>query len=52
MSEHGDRLSREQREALWKWRWLGFRNGTPAFKGSLVVLGIVAAYVVVRFVTL
>ena len=29
-----------QRDAIWKWRWLGFRNSTPGFKGSLVILGI------------
>ncbi len=29
-----------QRQALWKWRWLGFANSTPAFKVSLVVLAV------------
>lgn len=38
-SEH---LTSEQRDALWKWRWLGFRNSTPAFKLSLVLLGLAA----------
>ena len=33
-------LTDEQRDALWKWRWLGLRGSTPAFKAMLVVLGI------------
>jgi hypothetical protein len=33
-----DGLSARRREALWKWRWLGFRDSTPAFKASLVLL--------------
>lgn len=35
LDEH---LSRAQREALWKWRWLGWRDSTPAFKLSLAML--------------
>lgn len=27
-----------QRAAIGKWRWLGFRDSTPAFKASLVLL--------------
>jgi len=45
-----DHISDEQREALWKWRWLGWRASTPAFKASIAILaaaalviGIVAA---------
>lgn len=34
-------LDPEQRDALWKWRWLGLRNSTPAFKASLVLLAAV-----------
>jgi hypothetical protein len=34
-------LSSRQKDALWKWRWLGFRESTPAFKASLVLLGAV-----------
>ena len=30
---HG--LTPAQRDALWTWRWLGFRDATPAFKISL-----------------
>ncbi len=40
-----DRLSVEQREALWKWRWLGWRNSTPAFKASIALLGMTLLYV-------
>jgi hypothetical protein len=36
------RLSSRQRDALWKWRWLGLRDSTPAFKASLVLLAAVA----------
>jgi hypothetical protein len=42
---HEDRVGRlrpEQREALWKWRWLGLRGSTPAFKACLVLLAAVA----------
>lgn len=37
-----DRITERQRQALWKWQWLGWRDSTPAFKASLVLLGIVA----------
>ena len=37
-----ERLTQEQRDALWKWRWLGFANSTPAFKASLALLAIAA----------
>jgi hypothetical protein len=45
-----DPLAQRQREALWKWRWLGWRDSTPAFKASLALLAVatvvlgVAAY--------
>jgi len=35
-------LSQEQRVSLWKWRWLGLKDSTPAFKASLVLLAAVA----------
>lgn len=38
-------LNELQREALWKWRWLGWANATPAFKASIYVLIIAAAVV-------
>lgn len=44
-------LSQEQREALWKWRWLGWRDSTPAFKASLALLamaGLALAIWVIR----
>ncbi len=44
--EPGCHLTDLQRESLWKWRWLGWRNSTPAFKASMVVLAIAAAVVV------
>lgn len=38
MSARRQQLRGKQREAIWKWRWLGLRDSTPGFKGSLVVL--------------
>ena len=32
-------LTERRQDALWKWRWLGLRDSTPAFKASLVLLG-------------
>jgi hypothetical protein len=46
--EHRDLLSQTQRDALWRWRWLGFRDSTPAFKASLVLLGAAAVYIAAR----
>lgn len=37
-----EHLSELQREALWKWRWLGWRDSTPAFKATVVMLAIAA----------
>jgi hypothetical protein len=48
MNERRHQLRQAQRDAIWKWRWLGFRAGTPGFKGSLVVLGGAAVYIAVR----
>lgn len=48
MYERRDQLAQKQREALWKWRWLGLRGSTPGFKGSLLVLGVVAVFVALR----
>ncbi len=36
---------------IWKWRWLGWRDSTPGFKGSMILLGVVAAYIAVRAFT-
>lgn len=42
MPASNDRVAQMQREALWKWRWLGWRNSTPAFKASILVLALAA----------
>jgi len=42
MSIGREELHQRQREAIWKWQWLGFRDSTPAFKASLVILGLAA----------
>jgi hypothetical protein len=52
MTERQDQLRQMQRAAIWKWRWLGFRNSTPAFKGSLIVLGVAAIYLAARALAL
>jgi len=35
-------LRDRQRDAIWKWRWLGLRESTPAFKASVVLLALAA----------
>jgi hypothetical protein len=35
-------LQQEQLDAIWKWKWLGWRRSTPAFKGMLVILAVAA----------
>ncbi len=40
MTSPRDRLTEVQRDALWKWRWLGWRDSTPAFKASIALLGL------------
>gem|GEM_PF-3223106 len=40
-----DDIRRIQRDAIWKWRWLGFKNSTPGFKASLAVI----AFAVIGF---
>ena len=37
-----DSRAEQRREALWTWRWLGWRDSTPAFKASLVLLAAMA----------
>jgi len=37
MDEARRTLRQEQRDAIWKWRWLGWRKSTPGFKGALVL---------------
>lgn len=48
VNEHREQLRQMQRDALWKWQWLGFRNSTPGFKGALVILGVAAVYIAAR----
>ena len=50
MSEGRKQLRARQREAIWKWQWLGLRDSTPGFKGSLVII-LVAAVLVVLYAT-
>ena len=38
MGERQEQLRQRQRAAIWKWRWLGWRESTPGFKGALVIL--------------
>jgi hypothetical protein len=40
--DHSGALEQRQRDALWKWRWLGLSESTPAFKASLLLLASVA----------
>lgn len=51
MHESKTRLREKQREALWKWRWLGLRDSTPGFKGAMVLLAAATIYIIVRAVT-
>lgn len=39
-SSSDERRAQLQREALWKWRWLGWRDSTPAFKASMALLAL------------
>lgn len=48
MRTRDEHLSERQRDAIWKWRWLGFRDSTPAFKISLGLLAFFALAIVVR----
>ena len=48
MREQRRQLRERQREAIWKWRWLGWRESTPGFKGALVVL-VIAVILVALF---
>jgi hypothetical protein len=48
MNEEREQVHQIQRDAIWKWRWLGFGNSTPGFKGSLLLLALAAGYIVFR----
>jgi hypothetical protein len=49
--ERREQLRQTQRDAIWKWRWLGLRNSTSGFKGSMIVLGVVIVYIAVHALT-
>lgn len=51
MNERREQLHQKQCAAIWKWRWLGWRDSTPGFKGMLVVLLAGAIYLGVRALT-
>jgi hypothetical protein len=51
MHARREQVRQTQRDAIWKWRWLGLRDSTPGFKGAIVVLVIAAVYVAVRALT-
>jgi hypothetical protein len=51
VDERRAELRQRQRDAIWKWRWLGLRESTPGFKGMVVVLGVAVVYIVVRALT-
>ena len=51
MHRHREQLRQRQRNAIWKWRWLGMRDSTLGFKGSVIVLGVVAVYIALRAFT-
>jgi hypothetical protein len=46
-----EQLRQKQRDAIWKWRWLGIRDSTPGFKASLVVAAAFVVYLAVRALT-
>lgn len=48
MNERRGQLRQRQRDAIWKWRWLGLRDSTPGFKGMMIALGIAVIYIAVR----
>ena len=51
VNERREQLHQKQCAAIWKWRWLGWRDSTPGFKGMLVVLLAGAIYLGVRALT-
>jgi len=48
VNERRAQLRQRQRDAIWKWRWLGLRDSTPGFKAMMIVLGVAVVYVAVR----
>ena len=45
MDEHRVQLRQRQRDAIWKWRWLGLRESTPGFKGAMVVVVVAVVFI-------
>jgi hypothetical protein len=50
MSPANEELRQLQSDAIWKWRWLGFRNSTPGFKGAILLLSIAAVWIAIVLV--
>jgi hypothetical protein len=48
VAERRVQLRQKQRDAIWKWRWLGLRDSTPGFKGALILL-VIAVVVMVLY---
>ena len=48
MDEHRRQLRQRQRDAIWKWRWLGLRESTPGFKGAMIAVVVAVVYVALR----
>ena len=44
-------LNADQRSAIWKWRWLGWRDSTPAFKACMALLGAVSFALIAYYFT-
>lgn len=51
MDQQREQLRQKQRDAIWKWRWLGLRDSTPGFKGMMVIVLCAAVYIAVRALT-
>jgi len=50
MAGSEETLRERQLDAVWRWRWLGWRDSTPAFKASIALLALLTlALVVVAF---
>lgn len=47
MASSEDTRRQRQLDAIWKWRWLGWRDSTPAFKASIALLALLALALVV-----
>lgn len=45
-------LRAEQRDAIWKWRWLGLRRSTPGFKLTMALLAGAAVWIALTYLGL